>query len=117
MIWANLPGDSGQSYFELWHTEINVSVGGHGEAHGAHEASRFTWRYPGRRCGRRAESWLDYLTLKHDLHWWINDALMAIFFLVVGLEIKRELLVGELSSVRKAAVPLLPRLAGWWAPR
>ena len=37
MIWANLPGDSGQSYFDLWHTEINVSVGGHGEAHGAHD--------------------------------------------------------------------------------
>ena len=37
MIWANLPGDSGQSYFDLWHTEINVSVGGHGEAHGGHD--------------------------------------------------------------------------------
>ncbi|MEM7229119.1 MAG: Na+/H+ antiporter NhaA [Planctomycetota bacterium] len=47
---------------------------------------------------------------------WVNDGLMAIFFFVVGLEIKRELLVGELSSPRKAAVPLFAAIGGMLVP-
>jgi NhaA family Na+:H+ antiporter len=47
---------------------------------------------------------------------WINDALMAIFFFVVGLEIKREMLVGELSERRKAMLPILAALGGMIAP-
>lgn len=54
--------------------------------------------------------------LDHDLHFWVNDALMAIFFLVVGLEIKRELLVGELASPRQAALPILGALGGVLVP-
>ncbi|MEO8595429.1 MAG: Na+/H+ antiporter NhaA [Candidatus Solibacter sp.] len=54
--------------------------------------------------------------LDHDLHFWVNDGLMAIFFFVVGLEIKRELLVGELASARLAALPILGALGGVVAP-
>jgi NhaA family Na+:H+ antiporter len=47
---------------------------------------------------------------------WVNDGLMAIFFFVVGLEIKRELLVGELSSPRKAVLPLAAAVGGAIVP-
>ncbi|MGY3054099.1 NhaA family Na+:H+ antiporter [Pedobacter sp. UYEF25] len=47
---------------------------------------------------------------------WINDALMAIFFLLVGLEIKRELIEGELSSAKKAALPIFAALGGMIVP-
>jgi NhaA family Na+:H+ antiporter len=56
------------------------------------------------------------LVLDHDLHFWVNDGLMALFFFVVGLEIKRELLVGELASARHAALPILGALGGVLAP-
>ncbi|WP_144971326.1 Na+/H+ antiporter NhaA [Bremerella volcania] len=51
-----------------------------------------------------------------DVHHFINDALMAIFFFVVGLEIKREVLVGELSKVREATLPAVAALGGMIAP-
>jgi NhaA family Na+:H+ antiporter len=54
--------------------------------------------------------------LKMSLGHWINDGLMAIFFLVIGLEIKRELMVGELSSLSKAAFPVVAALGGMLAP-
>ena len=50
------------------------------------------------------------------LHHWINDGLMAVFFFVVGLEIKREMLVGELSSARQAALPVAGALGGMIVP-
>nr|WP_121271520.1 Na+/H+ antiporter NhaA [Pedobacter schmidteae] len=47
---------------------------------------------------------------------WINDALMAVFFLLVGLEIKREMVEGELSSVKKASLPVVAALGGMLVP-
>lgn len=49
------------------------------------------------------------------LHW-VNDALMAVFFFVVGLEIKREIVAGELSTFNKAALPILSALGGMIVP-
>jgi NhaA family Na+:H+ antiporter len=50
------------------------------------------------------------------LHHWINDALMSVFFLHVGLEIKREFLVGELASRRQATLPIMAALGGMVVP-
>ena len=55
-------------------------------------------------------------TLALDLRHWVNDGLMALFFFVVGLEIKRELAVGELRSARNAALPALAALGGMVLP-
>jgi NhaA family Na+:H+ antiporter len=50
------------------------------------------------------------------VHQWINDALMAVFFLLVGLEIKREALAGELASPRQAALPIAGAIGGMVVP-
>lgn len=50
------------------------------------------------------------------LHHWINDALMAVFFFLVGLEIKHEVMVGELSSFRQAILPIMAALGGMIMP-
>ena len=55
-------------------------------------------------------------TLGGSLHFWINDALMVSFFFLVGLEIKRELTVGELDSVRKALLPAIAAAGGMVVP-
>ena len=55
-------------------------------------------------------------SLSLTLHQWINDGLMAVFFLLVGIEIKRELVVGELASVRKAALPIACAIGGMIVP-
>ena len=51
-------------------------------------------------------------SITEDLQHWVNDGLMAIFFFVVGLEIKRELTVGELNSRKKASLPIIAALGG-----
>ena len=50
--------------------------------------------------------------LNKELILWINDGLMAIFFFLIGLELKRELLIGEINTLKKAAFPLLAALGG-----
>ncbi|RKZ70752.1 MAG: sodium:proton antiporter, partial [Gammaproteobacteria bacterium] len=54
--------------------------------------------------------------IEHSLHHWINDGLMTIFFFVVGLEIKREVLVGELSSINNALLPVIGAIGGMVVP-
>lgn len=54
--------------------------------------------------------------LSKTLHHWVNDGLMALFFFVVGLELKRELLVGELASPRHAALPIAAAMGGMLVP-
>ena len=56
------------------------------------------------------------LHLDLSLHAWVNDALMAVFFFVVGLEIKRELVVGELTNPRDAAMPAIAAVGGMVVP-
>ncbi len=87
LIWANSPW--GDSYTDLWHTEIEINVGGFhlgGEDHPL------------------------------DLEVIVNDALMVIFFFVVGLEIKRELVTGQLRDRRAAALPAIAAAGGMVVP-
>jgi NhaA family Na+:H+ antiporter len=67
------------------------------------------WQY---KIGLNADSF----SLQKPLMLWINDALMAVFFFVIGLEIKRELLIGELNTTRKAALPLFAAIGGMAVP-
>src|SRR5262249_31535089 len=55
-------------------------------------------------------------SLNHSVQEWINDGLMVIFFFVIGLEVKRELVLGELREVRRAALPIAAALGGMVAP-
>ena len=54
--------------------------------------------------------------LSKSLHHWVNDGLMAVFFFVVGMEIKRELAIGELSTPKRAALPMFAALGGMVVP-
>ena len=86
LIWANSPWS--QSYFDFWHTHIDLTVGGF-HVHGDHG-----------------------LTLEAL----VNDGLMALFFFVVGLEIKREMVTGYLSSLRAATLPAIAAIGGMVVP-
>ncbi len=88
MIWAN--SAFAESYFSLWHYKITIGFGS------LNESNPFF--------------------LSKDLGHWINDGLMVIFFFVVGLEIKREFKVGELSTIKGAAFPIAAALGGMVVP-
>jgi len=68
--------------------------------------------------------WHDYkvgfvwgdINMVGSLHHWINDGLMALFFFVIGLEIKREIMGGELSSLKKASLPIAAAIGGMIIP-
>ena len=68
--------------------------------------------------------WHDFLVgfkfgdfkVEANLHHWINDGLMALFFFTIGLEIKREVLAGELSSMKKASLPIFAAVGGMLVP-
>ena len=85
LIWANLPGELGESYHHFWETHLHIQIGG--------------WDF-----------------FDHSLESVVNDALMVIFFFVVGLEIKSELVVGDLSDRRVAALPAIAALGGMVVP-
>ncbi|HMQ45671.1 MAG TPA: Na+/H+ antiporter NhaA, partial [Mariniflexile sp.] len=73
------------------------------------ESYQALWQY---KVGFTTESF----ELNKPLILWINDGLMAIFFFLIGLEIKREFLIGELNSAKKLAFPLFGALGGIIAP-
>ncbi len=85
LIWANLPGEWGESYHILWETHVEMDLG----------------------------SWV---IIDKSLEALVNDALMVLFFFVVGLEIKTELVVGDLSSPRVAALPAVAAIGGMVVP-
>lgn len=69
-------------------------------------------RFWGTEISIRSGDW----AITEDLRYWVNDGLMALFFLVVGLEIKRELLTGELRDLRAAVLPAVAALGGMLVP-
>ncbi|MDX1661431.1 MAG: Na+/H+ antiporter NhaA [Gemmatimonadota bacterium] len=71
--------------------------------------------YEGLRDTKVTFGWGEQALSKSALHW-INDGLMALFFFVVGLEIKRELIAGELAAPRKAALPMAAAVGGMVVP-
>lgn len=60
-------------------------------------------------------SWGEF-TMISSLHHWINDGLMALFFFVIGLEVKREIMGGELSTLKKASMPIAAAIGGMLIP-
>jgi NhaA family Na+:H+ antiporter len=74
-----------------------------------HHLYELLWQY---KIGITTESF----SLNKPLILWINDGLMAIFFFLIGLELKRELLIGELDTPRKAAFPFFAALGGMVIP-
>jgi len=75
--------------------------------------SLFTANSP---LGDGFQSIIDLKLGAYTISTWVNDALMSIFFMLVGLEIKRELLYGELSNIKNASLPIFAAIGGMIAP-
>lgn len=89
MVVANIPAINGY-YFEFWTREVRLQIGDFNLfSHGGHPMNLLTF---------------------------INDALMVVFFFSIGLEIKREILVGELSSFKQALLPIVAAVGGMIVP-
>lgn len=89
LVIANIPAINGY-YFDFWNQEVRLQVGDFNIfSHGGHPMTLLSF---------------------------INDALMAIFFFSIGLEIKREILVGELSSFKQALLPIVAAIGGMIVP-
>lgn len=89
LVVANIPSVN-QVYFDFWQQEIRLQVGGFNIfSHGGEPMSLIAF---------------------------INDALMAVFFFAIGLEIKREVLVGELASFKQALLPIMAAIGGMVLP-
>lgn len=89
LVVANIPALNGY-YFNFWNQEVRLQVGDFNVfSHGGHPMTLLSF---------------------------INDALMAIFFFSIGLEIKREILVGELSSFKQALLPIVAAVGGMVVP-
>ena len=89
LVVANIPGLN-THYFNFWEQEVRLQVGGFNIfSHNGHPMSMLSF---------------------------INDALMAVFFFSIGLEIKREILVGELSSFKQALLPIVAAIGGMVVP-
>ncbi len=89
LIVANIPAVN-QYYFDFWTQEVRLQLGGFNLfSHSGHPMNLLSF---------------------------INDALMAIFFFSIGLEIKREVLVGELSSIKQALLPIIGAVGGMACP-
>ena len=89
LIIANIPGFN-QTYFSFWEQEVRLQLGDFNFfSHSGHPMSLLAF---------------------------INDALMAVFFFTIGLEIKREVLVGELSSFKQALLPIIGAVGGMVVP-
>jgi Na+:H+ antiporter, NhaA family len=87
LLWANFGGDT---YHHFWETEVDFAIG----------------------------AWQPFIHDGHPLNieQWVNDGLMVLFFFVVGLEIKSELVVGDLKDPRVAALPAVAALGGMVLP-
>lgn len=89
LIFANIPGLNSY-YFDFWNHEVRLQVGNFNLfSHAGHPMTLLQF---------------------------INDALMAVFFFTIGLEIKREILVGELSSFKQALLPIVAAVGGMIVP-
>ncbi len=89
LVIANIPAVN-QYYFDFWQQEIRLQIGSFNLfSHGGHPMSLLSF---------------------------INDALMAVFFFTIGLEIKREILVGQLASFRNALLPIVAAIGGMLVP-
>jgi len=121
LIWANSPWK--ESYHDLWATEVRIEVGDvvKLEEHGKHteEGTAAAGAAEGETAGGGAASGTEGAEEEHhglSLGSFVNDALMALFFFVVGLEIKRELVAGELRNPRAAMLPAIAALGGMVVP-